>query len=170
MDGVTRKDGAMPEPRSGAGIERLHLESREQLFRRFMIEFGGGRQQELCSPVGHRLLVDESLFRQRRRDAWKIQKGKRAEWLLHMAENIKAPDEIWFRTDPRSSVDNLCLLSRFDVGRRQLLGCIAVFGRKRGQKLHWNGVTSYAATRKQDYWEGLRWQQEQPLIYRRENV
>jgi hypothetical protein len=168
MDGFTRMDGAMPEPRSGAGISRARLETQDQLFQRFMLEFGGGRQQEFTSPVGHPLLIDQSLFRQRRRNAWKIQKGERAEWLVHMAESIKAPDEIWLLGDSQSSLDNLCFLSRFDVGRRQLLGCVAVFERERGQVRSWTGVTSYAATRKQSYWEGLRGRPGQSLVYRRD--
>jgi hypothetical protein len=66
MDGFTRKDGAMPEPRSGAGIERLHHSAPEQLFRRFMQEFGGGVRQEFTSVVGE-LLIDDAMFRQKRR-------------------------------------------------------------------------------------------------------
>jgi len=168
MDGATRMDGAMPEPRNGSGIERLHDAAPETLFRRFMREFGGGGQQEFTTSAGHPLLIDQSLFRQRRRNAWKIQKGERAEWLVHLAENIKAPDEIWLLGDSQSSLDNLCFLSRFDVGRRQLLGCVAVFERERGQLRSWTGVTSYAATRKQSYWEGLRGRRGQSLVYRRD--
>lgn len=165
MEGYMRADGKMPEPRSGAGIERLHTAAPEQLFQRFMQEFGGGKQQEFTSAVGYELLIDSALFRQKRREVWKIQKGERAEWMLHMAAGIKSPDEIWELSDPQSSLDNLYFLTRFNVGRKYLLGCLAVFERQRDALGPWTGVTSYAATRKQSYWDCHRDQERQRLLY-----
>ncbi len=149
MDGVTRKDGAMPEPRSGAGIERLHDAAPEQLFRRFMQEFGGDVRQEFVSVVGE-LLIDDALFRQKRRAAWKILKGERAAWLIHTAVSIKSPDEIWVSNAPASDFECLHFLSRFVLGPRgtDLLGCISIFERMRGCEGFWGGSrTSRRRTR-----------------------
>lgn len=147
MDGVTRKDGAMPEPRSGAGIERLHDAEPERLFRRFMREFGGGVRQEFSS-VGGQLLIDDALFRQKRRASWKILKGERAAWLIHTAVNIKSPDEIWISHAPASGFERLHFLSQFVVGPREcsLLGCVSIFERERSGEGFWGGVTNFATT------------------------
>lgn len=128
MDGATRKDGAVPEPRNGSGIERLHDAAPETLFRRFLREFGGGDRQEFTSSVG-RLLIDDALFRQKRRGHWKILQGERAAWLIHTSIDIKSPDEVWLSNDPVAGLARLHFLSRFLVGAREcvLLGCISIF-------------------------------------------
>lgn len=137
----------MPEPRSGAGIERLNDAAPEQLFRRFMQEFGGGDRQEFTSLIG-RLLIDDALFRQKRRSYWKILKGERAAWLIHTSINIRAPDEIWLSNELASGLERLHFLSRFAVGTRErvLLGCISIFERPRGSDGFWGGVTNFATT------------------------
>ena len=167
MDGFTRMDGAMPEPRSGAGIQRLHDSAPEQLFRRFMQEFGGGVRQEFTSVVGE-LLIDDAMFRQKRRASWKILKGERAAWLLHTAFGIKSPDEIWVSNAPASEFERLHFLSRFVLGPREygLLGCVSIFERMRGRDGFWGGVTNFATT-DQTYVQKIRAKDGMRNVYRR---
>lgn len=136
----------MPEPRRPTGIERL-APSRDEaaLFARFMHEFGGDKQSRLTDALGNVLEIGRDLFLNLQGE-WKIMKGERAQWLLYTALNIRQPDEIWREPGRQGGHDKLYYLSRFDVGRRGLLACIAVFDREQGAAGSWVGRTNYATT------------------------
>lgn len=76
-------------------------------------------------------------------------KGERAPWLLYTAVNIKTPDEIWMEPGKLGGVDKLYYLSRFEVGRREPLACLAVFERAQEKNGIWTGRTNYATTQKE---------------------
>jgi hypothetical protein len=136
----------MPEPRRLDGVPRLGAALGEAaLFERFMEAFGGGHRAELADVIGQSLLIDSRLFEDIK-GKWKIQKGERAQWLLYTAENIQRPDEIWFEPGRDGGPDRLYYLSRFAVGRRDSLVCIAVFEREPASSGPWSGRTNYATT------------------------
>ena len=146
VDAVSASSGKMPEPRRLAGVERLSTSlSEATLFERFMREFSGGRRALFTDAVGHDLIIEQSLFLNQK-GRWKIQKGERAAWLLFTALNIRQPDEIWLEPGRGGGPDRLYYLSRFDVGRRGLLACLAVFEREQDAKGAWSGRTSFATT------------------------
>jgi hypothetical protein len=136
----------MPPARKAVGVERLSPSLAESaLFRRFMLEFGDEKRAVFTDVIGNALEIDRGLFLNLRGE-WKIMKGERAPWLLYTAFNIKEPDEIWREPGRRGGRDKLYYLSRFEVGRRGLLGCVAVFARERGATGTWAGSTNYATT------------------------
>lgn len=133
----------MPPPRRAPGVERLppSLDA-PALFARFMREFGDA---EFTDMIGNALKIDCDLFLNLKGE-WKIMKGERVQWLLYTAVNIRQPDEIWLEPGRRGGPDKLYYLSRFDVGRRGPLACIAVFERAQGAGGVWTGRTCYATT------------------------
>ncbi len=136
----------MPPARRAAGVERLSPSLDEPaLFFRFMREFGNEKHTEFTDVIGNVLEINRNLFLNLKGE-WKIMKGERAPWLLYTAFNIKEPDEIWREPGRRGGRDKLYCLSRFEVGRRGLLGCVAVFEREQGDAGAWAGRTSYATT------------------------
>jgi hypothetical protein len=136
----------MPPPRRAPGVERLPPSLDEPaLFARFMREFDNAGRAEIADVLGNALVIDQSLFRNLKGE-WKIMKGERAQWLLYTAVNIRQPDEIWSEPGRRGGPDKLYYLSRFDVGRRGLLACVAVFERAQGARGVWAGRTCYATT------------------------
>lgn len=146
MKAYANASGEMPTPRNLSGIEKLSPRLNEQaLFDRFMNEFGGGNSQEFTDVIGSQLLVDRSLFEDLKGN-WKIMKGERAPWLLYTAVNIKTPDEIWLEPGTQGGNDRLYYLSRFDIGKKGLMACLAVFERKQGVLGLWSGRTNYATT------------------------
>lgn len=146
LEAVAASGGKMPEPRRIAGVERLSASlSEAALFERFMREFGGDDRALFTDPVGQDLIIDQRLFSSLK-GRWKIQKGERAAWLLYTAINIKRPDEIWLEPGRGGGPDRLYYLSRFDVGRRGLLACLAVFEREQNATGAWAGRTNFATT------------------------
>jgi hypothetical protein len=146
LQGYTQAEGKMPEPRSIQGIERLSERlSEDQLFSRFMKEFGGKSELEFTDLIGNQLKIDRNIFLDIS-GKWKIMKGERAKWLLYTAINIKEPDEIWLESGRHGGVDKLYYLSRFDAGMRDYLQCITVFDRKQSDNGIWSGRTNYATT------------------------
>jgi len=136
----------MPEPRRNTWVERLPPSRDEAaLFSRFMREFGGEKQVQFTDVIGNALEIGRDLFLNLQGE-WKIMKGERAQWLLYTAVNILRPDEIWREPGRQGGPDKLYYLSRFDVGRRGLLACIAVFEREQGASGAWVGRTNYATT------------------------
>jgi len=115
------------------------------LFARFMREFGSDDQATFTDVIGNVLAIDHNLFLNLKGE-WKIMKGERAPWLLYTAANIKRPDEIWHEPGRHGGADKRYYLSRFDVGRRGLLACVAVFERAAGALGAWAGRTNYATT------------------------
>lgn len=157
----------MPAPRILTGIERLPPTLAEPaLFARFMASFGDTKGVAFIDVVGNELVIDRALFLDLR-GHWKIMKGERAGWLLYTAINIRSPDEVWHESGRGGGVDKLYYFSRFDVGRRGLLSCIAVFERQRPATGAWIGRTNYATT--QDAYVERKRQREivGTLIYRR---
>ena len=147
---------AMPIPRNPAGIEKLSPRLNEQdLFERFMDEFGGGNSQEFTDVIGNQLLIDRSLF-ENSKGEWKIMKGERGPWLLYTAVNIKTPDEIWLEPGKLGGVDKLYYLSKFGTGKNGLLSCIAVFSRDQKSSGIWTGRTNFATMREDGYLESKR--------------
>lgn len=142
LEGFAAAKYAMPEVRVLNGIERLNGSDSALLFKRFMQEFDSA---ELTDKTSELLQIDEQLFRDLK-GQWKIQKNERAQWLLFTAHNIKTPDEIWLEFGRRGGVDKRYFLSRFDLGKSNLVSCIAVFEREQGAKGIWTGVTNYATT------------------------
>jgi hypothetical protein len=139
-------DATMPPPRPVPGVERLPPSLDEPaLFARFMREFGNAGRAEIADVLGNVLVIDQSLFRNLKGE-WKIMKGERAQWLLYTAVNIRQPDEIWLEPGRHGGPDKLYYLSRFEVGRRGPLACIAVFERTQGASGAWTGRTCYATT------------------------
>jgi hypothetical protein len=139
-------DATMPPPRRAPGVERLPPSLDEPaLFARFMREFGNAGRAEIADVLGNVLVIDQSLFRNLKGE-WKIMKGERAQWLLYTAVNIRQPDEIWLEPGRRGGPDKLYYLSRFEVGRRGLLACVAVLEREQGGLGAWTGRTNYATT------------------------
>ena len=149
---VAGSGGKMPTPRLMQGVERLGATLTEaELFARFMCEFIADQASALFVDArGESLVIDRGLFTDLRGN-WKIQKGERATWLLYTAVNIRQPDEIWLEPGRSGGEDKRYYLSRFVVGRRGLLACVAVFARKPGMTGAWSGVTNYATTREDDY-------------------
>ena len=136
----------LPPPRRLPGMELLPPTlDQEGLFRRFMREFAAEERVDFTDLAGNPLIIDRHLFLDLK-GAWKIQKGERAAWLLYTATNIRQPDEIWFEPGRRGGQDKLYYFSRFEVSRRGLLSCIAVFGREQGAEGFWLGRTNYATT------------------------
>lgn len=136
----------MPPVRHSTGIERLSPQLAEpQLFSRFMREFGGESSADFTDVIGNVLVIDRNLFLNLKGE-WKMMKGERAPWLLYTAANIQRPDEIWKEPGRQGGPDKLYYLSRFDVGRRGLLACIAVFEREQKSLGAWSGITNYATT------------------------
>ena len=156
LGGFTRADGQMPAPRRAPGVERLAPSLDEAaLFIRFMREFGAGTRSEFTDVVGNRLVIDRNLFLNLKGE-WKIMKGERAQWLLYTAANIKQPDEIWLEPGRHGGLDKLYYLGRFDVGRRGLLACVAVFEREQESQGVWAGRTNYATSREDGYIDSKR--------------
>ena len=149
---VADSGGIMPAPRLIQGVERLGATLTEaELFARFMREFIADEASAIFVDVaGEPLIIDRELFTDLR-GKWKIQKGERAGWLLYTAVNIKHPDEIWLEPGRVGGKEKRYYLSRFEVGRRGLLACVAVFERRPGMTGAWSGVTNYATTREDDY-------------------
>jgi len=146
IEAVAQSRGEMPEPRQHVGIERLQPSHDEAaLFSRFMREFGGEKQVQFTDVIGNSLEIGRDLFLNLQRE-WKIMKGERAQWLLYTAVNIQRPDEIWKEPGRQGGPDKLYYLSRFNVGRRGLLACIAVFEREQKASGAWAGRTNYATT------------------------
>ena len=144
MEGYNKAGGGMPEPRSGAGIERLTSRDPDGLFRRFMREFDG---PEYADAIGNVLRIDYQLF-ESLAGRTKVLKGERAKWLVFTALNIREPDEIWLELGRQGGADKLYYLSRFDVGMRESLACIAVFERHHDAGGQWTGRTNYATTQR----------------------
>ena len=139
-------DGKMPGPRQVPSAERLPPSLDEAaLFARFMREFGAQTRAEFSDVIGNVLVIDRILFLNLKGE-WKIMKGERAQWLLYTVANIKRPDEIWLELGRGGGPDKLYYLSRFEVGRRGLLACIAVFERTQNAVGAWTGRTNYATT------------------------
>jgi hypothetical protein len=158
------KNEGMPRPRDGEGIQHYRSEIGESaLFSAFMSAFGGWKRCEFTDVADNVLLIDRRLF-ETLSGKWKIKKRGRAEWLMFTAENIKRPDEIWLETSDSGGPDKLYHLSRFEVGKRGLLSCIAVFERERGLRGAWAGRTNYA-TLQDGYAE--KKSRGKALIYRR---
>ena len=156
MKEYLKAGGEMPTPRNPSGIERLSPRLNEQeLFERFMGEFGGDNSVELTDVIGNDLLIDRCLFEDSKGN-WKIMKGNRAPWLLYTAVNIKTPDEIWVQNGKQGSIDKLYYLSRFETGKSGLLSCIAVFIREQESSGLWIGRTNFATTRDDGYLDSKR--------------
>lgn len=148
--------GKLPKPRRLSGIERLPPQLSEQgLFERFMREFGGENDVLFSDVINNSLKIGKELFL-KNDGKWKIQKGERAQWLLYTAHGIKWPDEIRHEPGKVGGRDRLYYLSRFDVGRRGILSCIAVFDRAVDSAGAWYGRTNYATTRDDGYLETKR--------------
>ena len=165
LQGYIQAEGKIPEPRSIQGIERLSERlSEDQLFSRFMKEFGGKSELEFTDLIGNQLKIDRNLFLDIS-GKWKIMKGERAKWLLYTAINIKKPDEIWLESGRHGGVDKLYYLSRIRITNSDLLSCLAIFERQQNSLGLWSGTTNYATLRNDGYVESKRGKDDGNLKY-----
>jgi SPP1 gp7 family putative phage head morphogenesis protein len=126
----------------------------------FMQQFGAAYNEQVIveAKTGlHQLLVSDELFSNHKSGDSKITKHGREQYVLHIADTILNPAEIWLKTGKYE--DNaLYFLSRFLI-KKDIMNVLAVF-RQTGKV--WTGWTGYQNFRS-DYFESKR---DGALIYR----
>lgn len=140
------RGGQMPAPRPLV-LPPLPFVSAEKSFDQFMRALGAdGDTLRVTLPSSDIVLVSDDLFRALD-GRWKIDKRGRDQWLLYLAELIKAPQEIWRLRLGQS--EELYLLGRFQRGK-QRIDAMAVFKREGDEGVWSEGKTAFVADR-EDY-------------------
>lgn len=150
----------MPDPRA-LGLPLLSpTTDSDANWRAFMAALGTavGREAEVISDFGARLMVSKNMFTDHKTGASKVDKRGRAAYLLYIAETILRPDEAWISTGSFGD-RTLVLLSRFVRGS-DLFGVVAAFKERAAA---WEGWSGFQAAPK-GYFLALR---DGVLIYRR---
>jgi SPP1 gp7 family putative phage head morphogenesis protein len=136
-----RREGQMPDPRP-LTLPPLPFVTAERSFEQFMQALGAeGDVARRTLPSGDTVVVLDDLFRDLAGE-WKITKRGRDQWLLYLAELIKAPQEVWCLTLGMS--EELYLLGRFQRGK-QRIDTMAVFKRDGDEGLWSKGKSAYVA-------------------------
>ena len=134
----------------------------ESYVRAFLQEFGG----DIGDPVvhgdvtGEPLLINEELFKNRRNNAWKVQKRGRERFLPLLSATIQAPDEVWVKLEWHGVFQRYALRRRF-IARWTVDGSaasgLAVFDYG---KDGWTGITAFApdltAAEQEQYLQDVR--------------
>lgn len=147
-----KRRGQMPEP-SPLVLPALSYATPQDAFKQFMAAFpNDGNIARTVLPTGDKLVISDDLFRNLAGD-WKIAKRGRDQWLMYLAQLIKAPQEIWRRDITMSQ--ELYLLGRFQRGNIRLDGLV-VYSRENSAQ-EWNGKTAFVSDRRTYLEEKRRW-------------
>lgn len=136
-----QRGGQLPEPRALV-LQPMPFVSAEKSFEQFMQALGTEDDVlRVTLPSGDTVQVSDDLFRTLD-GRWKIDKRGRDQWLLYLAELIKAPQEVWRLK--LAQTEELYLLGRYQRGK-QRIDALAVFKRDGDEGLWNEGKTGYVA-------------------------
>lgn len=160
---TTVEPSVLPAPRPFPAKRLLPSgQSDEAYVRTFLQEFGGDIGQPVVHTdvTGEPVLINEELFKNRRNDAWKVQKRGRERYLPLLAATIHAPDEVWVKLEWHGVFQRYALrrryLARWTVEGSDASG-LAVFDYG---KDGWEGVTVFnpdvPAAEQEEYLQSIR--------------